>query len=102
MNTPWNTPVTSSLKLDWPDPIDMLHAYADQHLPLPSKETEKLTGEEKMALCIKAGVAVTLLPNGVVRTRHQVGIIKKDGKFNVIVDNVPRGKTVHFRVRHPF
>jgi hypothetical protein len=101
MNSPWNQPVDFGPKLDLPNPAELLRQFANKHLPDASKEVAELTGDEKMALCIKAGVDLTFGEDGRVITRYACGIYKVDSKFRVLVDGRAHGTTLHFKVPRP-
>ncbi len=55
-------------------------------LPTPTKSVEELTAEERVALCIQAGVAMTYARTGeelVASTVDRCSIVKVAGRFRV-------------------
>ncbi len=108
MNRPFYDPIYDAFmnaggksEAPLPDPAELLLQFADKHLPDASKEVADLTGDEKMALCIKAGVDLTFAEDGKVRSRHPCGFYKIEGQFRVMVDARSYGSTIHFKVPHP-
>lgn len=101
MNRPFHDPIYDAfMNAGGESAAELLRQYADKYLPADSKEVADLTGDEKMALCIKSGVELTFGADGKVRTRHPCGIYKIEGKFRVMVDARKYGATLHFKVPH--
>lgn len=65
------------------------------------KSVEELTDEERVAICVAAGVPMHTQgqPDGrlLILTTYPVGFMKLDGKFKVLVDSRPvAGHTMTF------
>lgn len=74
---------------------DPILQWAADNVPPTSKSVEELTDAERMSLYVLAG-GPTLVVDGKITTRQQSGIIKRDGKFHVMLDARQKGHVVKF------